>query len=262
MASSADVDRPAGMAELATRGPLASILWGTSLVSREVTYWLAGAGDWLNGFTTEAWTAYERDRLEAALAGLSSVAAVSFTEVATRDEADFVIGLDTDEMEPTDLGFFFPPETQGAGLGLFNAAAWDRLAGGDLEAGGVGFATLTHELLHGLGLSHPHDDGGTSSIMAAVEVAYDDSGAFGLNQGVFTTMSYNPGVIDAELGAPTSLSGSWGVEIGPMALDIAAIQFLYGANMITFDAGDAIALDGLTMAELADVTIEIDNGLG
>ena len=51
------------------------------------------------------------------------------------------------------------------------------------------------------------------------------SGVNGLNQGVFTTMTYN----DGWSGQP-SKSIDWGYQIGPGAFDIAAMQKLYGAQ--------------------------------
>ncbi len=51
---------------------------------------------------------------------------------------------------------------------------------------------LAHEPMHALGLAHPHDTGGTSSIMNGV-VKSGDYGDFNLNQGVFTVMTYNNG---------------------------------------------------------------------
>ncbi len=128
------------------------------------------------------------------------------------------------------LGYFNPPGETYEGIGVFNAEAWDRSAGGDLDIGGFGFVTIVHELLHGLGLAHPHDNGGTSSVMAGVTEDFDDYGRDNLNQGVYTTMSYNSGYHLGGFGANPSFNSNYGYEAGPMALDIAVLQSLYGAS--------------------------------
>ena len=53
----------------------------------------------------------------------------------------------------------------------------------------------------------------------------DDLGSDHLNQGIWTTMSYNIGSIDSRSG-----SYDYGWQGTPMTFDIAAIQHLYGAN--------------------------------
>ena len=40
---------------------------------------------------------------------------------------------------------------------------------GGLEQGGYGFITFIHELGHGMGMAHPHDNGGSSTVMNGVE---------------------------------------------------------------------------------------------
>jgi serralysin len=58
-----------------------------------------------------------------------------------------------------------------------------------------------------------------------VHTSFRDYGVSGLNQGIFSTMSYNTGYQTTP-----SLSYLRGNEAGPMALDIAALQALYGKN--------------------------------
>jgi serralysin len=72
-------------------------------------------------------------------------------------------------------------------------------------------------------LDHPHD----GVRMDGVTSAFGDYGDFNLNQGIYTTMSYNTGFPNTTPGDP---GNDWGYEIGPMALDIAALQEKYGAN--------------------------------
>ena len=118
----------------------------------------------------------------------SDVANITFVEAAGHRNADFVLvkaSLAADE-----LGYFNPPGEPGAGVGVFNhtSATWSA---DPLQPGGYAFVTLIHEFGHALGLAHPHDVGGTSTIMHGVTRPFESYGDTGLNQGVFTTMSYN-----------------------------------------------------------------------
>ena len=84
-----------------------------------------------------------------------------------------------------------PPGEPNAGVGVFNTAGFGWTTS-SLVQGGYGFVTIIHELRHGMGLAHPHDNGGTSTIFPGISGAYD-TGAYNLNQGVYTTMSYIDG---------------------------------------------------------------------
>ena len=98
-----------------------------------------------------------------------------------------------------------------------------------------------HELGHGLGLAHPHDNGGGSTIWPGVTGPFNSYGTNNLNQGIFTVMSYNDGwdQVQDPLGIGLTTYGFVG---GPMAFDIAAIQYLYGANMSYHTGGDTYTL--------------------
>ena len=78
--------------------------------------------------------------------------------------------------------------------------------------------TAIHEASHYLGLAHPHDDGGDSEVMEGVTSEFGSYGVALLNQGVFTTMSYNDGWSTSFGQTP---SFDWGAQSTPMALDIA-----------------------------------------
>jgi serralysin len=89
-----------------------------------------------------------------------------------------------------------------------------------------------------MGLAHPHDNGGSSEVMHGVtgDVATGfTTGDFGLNQGIYTTMSYNDGWPDGPDG--TSDGDNYGYQGTLMAMDVAVLQEKYGANM-SFHAGD------------------------
>lgn len=129
------------------------------------------------------------------------------------------------------LGVHETPEdadaSDGTAWGGYNTSGAGFTSTG-LQPGGYGFITFVHEIGHGLGLAHPHDHGGGSPLFPGVtNNDYSDTGDNDLNQGIFTIMSYNDGW-ETGLGLSPSLDYGW--QAGPMAFDIAAIQYLYGAN--------------------------------
>ena len=220
--------------------PMRSIDWGSQVEGQTITYYFAPDGylydDGFDRLTGDTWLFHERQQVRKAMDRIESMVDLTFVETNS-SAADFVLIVDVDEVFEF-LGYFNPPGEAFAGIGVFNASLWDRSPGGSLEEGGRGFGTITHELLHGLGLAHPHDRGGTSSQMRGVGSDFDDTGTYLLNQGIFTTMTYNEGFYEGPVGT-ASFARTYGTEAGPMALDVAVLQRKYGANTTTA-AGDDI----------------------
>ena len=111
----------------------------------------------------------------------------------------------------------------------------------DWSSGTYNYEALMHEIGHGLGLKHPGDYGGASKPFLASS----------LDSRLYTLMSYTE--------APNSIYPSAGYVNGnnvwityqinpetPMVLDIAAIQYLYGANMSYRTSNDTYNFDPLT----------------
>jgi len=94
----------------------------------------------------------------------------------------------------------------------------------DYEVGSEGFALLLHEVLHGLGLKHPHDSGGTGRpTYADLDMPFAD-------RQWISVMSYDR----LETGGDGAYDGS--MPIAPMIMDVIALQYLYGES--SGSAGD------------------------
>ena len=164
----------------------------------------------------------------------AKVADLVYVEVQSRSEADFVLITYDGTPGPgvSLLGRMSPPDEENEGRTEFNAndERWNEQG---LAPGGFSFTTLIHELGHGHGLAHPHDNGGHSGIMRGVEAdgpAFDyTNGDFDLNQSVYTMMSYEDGWQKSPYGqADTQDPYGWLGSL--MAFDVAAIQDKYGVN--------------------------------
>ncbi len=217
--------------------PIDSITWSASQADTDVSFYFADAGE---KFRTDEGrkTAVEindfvQSQIANIFATISEVSNLTFTE---GDRADSDLRILLTELKGDNDGFMYPPEEPFAGLGVFDAKK-DAL----FETGAYNYMVMVHEIMHGLGLAHPHDDGGGSTIMDGVTDSFDSFGDFDLNQGVFTVMTYNNGY---PLGTPAPKSSLFGYETGPMALDIAVLQDKYGANMTHATGDDSYSLVG------------------
>jgi Ca2+-binding RTX toxin-like protein len=246
--------------------PLDSINWNYVAPTTVNVFFAAGGvavDDGEGVFTTSTWDATELARATAAFQNFSDICNVQFNYVASIDQADFVMFENPDQAGVAgNLGYWQVGGgtldyggTQFAldGWGVFNSDddengvqgdAGDSWSHANLAAGAYGYITLIHEIGHGMGLAHPHDTGGGSTVMQGVtpDVAFGDYGDFGLNQGVFTTMSYNDGWPTAPHvpeRQPFAENYGFGWQGTLMALDIAMLQQKYGANT-TFHTGDDI----------------------
>lgn len=132
--------------------------------------------------------------------------------------------------------FAYFPETGSvvAGDSYFMRQEWTE---DSIQVGGFGFQTLVHELIHNLGLQHPFDDNAHPSGDPSPNFDdnfgwshYDALGVGSLENQSFTTMSYT---IEQDWNSWSTRSDDWasyGQSAGPMAADILALQYLYGAN--------------------------------
>jgi serralysin len=201
------------------------------------TKW-SGTITWSFGTTAgQSWTAAEQDAFRLAFSLFEAVANIDFDETSDA-AANFV------EFEVTGAAWSDPPDRitladhhfPGIDQGPNGADAQGRYnvthpSWADVTRGGMAFSTIVHEIGHGVGLEHPHDG---AELFPGVERdnAFGDLGDNDMNQAIWSIMSYNRGWSGA--GSPTNAYGHAG---GLMALDIAAVQELYGTNWST-NAGD------------------------
>ena len=115
--------------------------------------------------------------------------------------------------------------------------------GNGVAAGSKFFRTAIHEIGHGIGLSHPHDDG-LGSVPSGVfpglspgdQFANYGSGLYALNQTPYTIMTYVDGFDDGSI-FPSKSTG-----MTPMALDVMAAQLKYGVNHTTRNGDETYRL--------------------
>ncbi|RVT80629.1 hypothetical protein DXV76_21100, partial [Rhodobacteraceae bacterium CCMM004] len=199
-----------------TQNVLMAALVGSFPRSGTVTYSFAPAGTPVDRSTysggsdfTEAWTASEMAAFRAVMAEFEAVANLTIREVPYGTSADIELQM--------------VASVPGGSAGY--------AGGGTFVVGSASVGLLTHEFGHSMNLGHPFDTSFGTSILPGVSGPYD-SGDFDLNSDLYSVMAYNAGrfheFANIMVAQPTNL----------MALDIAALQILYGANTSTRSGND------------------------
>lgn len=211
-----------------------SLIWGCRWTGGPVTYAFGPAALTPYGLTSQAWTSAEQNMFRAVLGSFSNVCGITFAEVPYSTSVNIVewkVGTIPGASNGSIiLGFHEIPDgtyTQNWGVFSTNGSHWAT------TPGSLGYSTVVHEIGHGLGLAHPHDGGDESDATLFPGVTNSASyGQYDMNQSIWSVMSYNSGWKEAPVN-----SWSYGDVITPMALDIAALQQLYGVNT-SFNADD------------------------
>jgi serralysin len=189
------------------------------------------------------WDPYEKAQFMAAMLEYTKILGIAYVETSNAAQATFRVITNSslaygayayaqDPIYGTQKGIMvFNVDNRGWNLDDANPAV--TIDG--LGRGGYAWGTILHEAGHAHGLSHPHDTGGGSVVMAGVTGAQGSLGVFNLNQGVYTQMSYNAGWVTHPDGAlsgfdPAGFRSDAGWEATLAAFDVAQLQIRYGVH--------------------------------
>lgn len=161
-------------------------------------------------------TSRDQSNFELALQQWANVANVNFTKITEtpNEVGDIRAAYSEDPDEFTLAWSYLPGSSVRAGdiwvntFGLLNFQEWDP--------GTISFETILHEIGHTLGFKHPFLKP-KDTTTATLPVTLDKT--------IYTLMSYTYANLEGDKGNEFSFHPTT-----PMLLDIAAIQYLYGAN--------------------------------
>ncbi len=194
------------------------VLSGVKWASAELTYSFPTSSSQYNysvtGFSgmNPTQVAY----IQGVLRSYAAVANLTFTEVTETSSQHGTIRFAETDSQKTAEGYY-PGGSQQSGDVWFNHADYN-----DPVKGSYAGLTMIHEIGHTLGLDHGQDG------IAALPTAHDS-----MEFSVMTYRSY----VGGGTGNYTVAKGSYAQS--PMLSDIAALQYMYGANYRT-NAGDTV----------------------
>ena len=202
------------------------------------------------GYPSWGWNDAERGTMEHAIDAIEAVCGLSFVDRGD-DNSDNVevwfYTLDDSEAEDT-YGFAYTPGSDpDEGMVAINWSLYrsnDGTFNHSIEPGSFYGITFLHELSHAVGLKHPHERGLLDQPrfpgLTRSSNKFKNKGEFDQNAHPFTQLSY----VDKGAGnglVPTSKADHGFLQV-PGALDIAALQWMYGINPTTASGDDIYRL--------------------
>ena len=190
------------------------------------------------GYPSWGWSHLERAQMHEAMDAISSVCRLEFYDRGDDNDDNVELwfySMDRRSAE-NNYGFAYTPGSDpDEGLVAINWSTYRRPDGtfkASIESGSFYGITFLHELSHAVGLKHPHDLGlmGQPRFPGLTPRSdeFRDQGEFGQNAHPFTQLSYVDKGADHGLVPDSELD--YGFLQTPGALDIAALQWMYGVN--------------------------------
>jgi serralysin len=194
------------------------------------------------GFT--AFNADQRVAAQAVLATYAELANLTFTPVVDGEGGDIVFGMNS---QAGSAGYAFFGGPFGGLYGdvwISNTPAFVLATNLDVTPGSYGYLTLVHEIGHSMGFKHTFQTNGDPADGGS-QVTLD----FAVDSYQYSVMSYthrsnelfmrvlNPGTASEDLDYFRVYPD------GPQLYDIAALQYMYGANMATRSGNTSYTFD-------------------
>lgn len=184
---------------------------------------------------------------ERAFSMIDNVTGLDFAQTSDVAEVDLVLTSTNDKPKSTLEGFFYFPGDIGKdgtneswSIGAFNSGLGALKAKPELGGGQYGNWTVLHEIGHSLGLKHTHQEVSGLPPLSTI-------GKY-MNNERYSVMSYN-GAAD---------SYKFGHAVSMMALDVAALQAVYGAEDFAEDNSTYTLMDARGGAlELTEGDVQI-----